>query len=405
LRPRLVRHGLPTVSDGASAMAGPLAEEPRAMAPAFSEKSFYLEEFYGKSLLFAMIPPAGQRINDYDSLVRTLRELRRNQSRCIVIAAPSSVPKLLRRMGRMAPAGEVPVFNPSLGLRTRPYPPDNAVTQIWEGLRAGSTVVASTNDDDPNDLIVFAQELASRLRVFKLIFLDRHDGLTDRKGERLSFVEMTRIRKLLRGVRTRERRAIIRAADRALKDGVGSVNLVSPREVYDELFSFIGAGTLFTEMQYGRVHPVSIDDFEEVEALIMRGQTEGYLLARTPEQIARILPSCFGYRVGDEHLAGVCSLVTEPYRRERAGEITALYTLTRFQGEGVAVELVKEVVKEAQARLLRYVFACTSEERAARFFGRLGFRRVASKQVPPAKWRGYDATRIARLTIFRYELD
>jgi amino-acid N-acetyltransferase len=393
------------VSDGVPAITGPLAEHPRAAAPAFSEKSFYLEEFYGKSLLFAMIPPAGHRVSDYDSLVRTLRELRRNQTRCIVIASPAAVPKLLRRMGRMAPAREVPIFDPSLGLRTRPYPPDSAVTQIWEGLRAGSIVVASTNDDDPGDLIVFAQELASRLRVFKLIFLDRNDGLTGRLGERLSFVEMTRIRKTLRGVATRERRTIIRAADRALKDGVGSVNLVSPREVYDELFSFIGAGTLFTEMQYGRVLPISIDDFEEVEALILRGQHEGFLLERSPEQIARILPSCFGYRIGDEHLAGICSLLTDPYRRERAGEITALYTLTRFQGEGVAVELVKEVVKEAQARMLRYVFACTSEERAARFFSRLGFRRVRSDAVAAAKWRGYEAARIARLMIFRYELD
>jgi amino-acid N-acetyltransferase len=213
------------------------------------------------------------------------------------------------------------------------------------------------------------------------------------------------MRKTIRGGGSRERRAIIRAADRALKDGVGSVNLVSPRQVYDELFSFIGAGTLFTEMQYGRVLPISIDDFEEVEALILRGQHEGYLLERSPDQIARILPSCFGYRVGDEHLAGICSLLTDPYRRERAGEITALYTLTRFQGEGVAVELVKEVVREAQARMLRYVFACTSEDRAARFFVRLGFRRVRADALPAAKWRGYDAARIARLAIFRYELD
>jgi N-acetylglutamate synthase-like GNAT family acetyltransferase len=158
-------------------------------------------------------------------------------------------------------------------------------------------------------------------------------------------------------------------------------------------------------MQYGRVLPISIDDFEEVEALILRGQHEGFLLERSPEQIARILPSCFGYRIGDEHLAGICSLLTDPYRRDRAGEITALYTLTRFQGEGVAVELVKEVVKEAQARMLRYVFACTSEERAARFFSRLGFHRVRSDALPVAKWRGYDAARFARLTIFRYELD
>ena len=100
-------------------------------------------------------------------------------------------------------------------------------------------------------------------------------------------------------------------------------------------------------MQYGFVRPVSIDDFEEVEALIVRGQTEGHLLPRTPEQIAQILPSCFGYRIGDEHLAGICSLLTEPYRRDRAGEITAMYTLTRFQGEGVAAVLVREILKEA----------------------------------------------------------
>src|SRR6202022_4484838 len=102
-----------------------------------------------------------------------------------------------------------------------------------------------------------------------------------------------------------------------------------------------------------------------------RGQREGYLLARSREEIAQLLPSCFGYRIGDEHLAGVCALLTEPYRRERAGEITGLYTLTRFLGEGVASELVKEVIAEAQARHLSYVFACTSAERAARFFARL----------------------------------
>ncbi len=138
----------------------------------------------------------------------------------------------------------------------------------------------------------------------------------------------------------------------------------------------------------------------------MRGQNEGFLLPRSPTEIANLLPSCFGYRVGDEHLAGVCALLTEPYRRERAGEITGLYTLTRFLGEGVASELIKEVIAEAQARRLTYVFACTSEERAARFFGasrigKLKFRRVGPKSVAPHKWRGYEKSRIARLSIFR----
>src|SRR5260221_863097 len=78
-----------------------------------TEKTFYLEEFYGKSLLFALIPPAGQRIGDFDSLLQTLRELRRNQTRCIVIVAPSALPKLMRRLGKLAPKTPPPVFNPS----------------------------------------------------------------------------------------------------------------------------------------------------------------------------------------------------------------------------------------------------------------------------------------------------
>ncbi len=392
------------MSEAETPLAPNFATNGRRRAPVFTEKTFYLEEFYGKSLLFALIPPAGQRVADFDSLVQTLRELKRNQTRCVVIIAPSAMPKLIRRLGRLAPKEPPPVFNPSDGLRSRPYPPDSAVAEIWERLRAGSIVVASMSRDDADDLTVFARELASRLRVFKLLMLDRAGGLVAPGGERLSFVEVKRIGRVMRHVHSPARRAIVRAARHCLEDGVGSVNLVAPRDVYEELFSFIGAGTLFTEMQYGFVRPVSIDDFEEVEALIIRGQNEGFLLARNSEQIARILPSCFGYRIGDEHLAGICSLLTEPYRRDRAGEITAMYTLTRFQGEGVAAELVREVIAEARARHLKFVFACTSEERASRFFGRLGFRRVSARDVPASKWRGYDAARIARLHIFRSDL-
>ena len=377
----------------------------RPRARLFSEKTFYLEEFYGKSLLFAFVPPTGQRIADFDSLVLTLRELRRNQSRCVVIVSPSALPKLLRRLGRLAPKEPPPIFNPSDGLRSRPYPPDSAVAEIWERLRAGSIVVASMSRDDADDLIVFARELARRLRVFKLLMLERGGGLLDKNGETLSFVEQSRIGRVRRHVRSRARKAIVRAALDALEDGVGSVNLVAPRDVYEELFSFVGAGTLFTEMQYGFVRPVSIDDFEEVEALIVRAQDEGHLLPRSPDQIARILPSCFGYRIGDEHLAGICSLLTEPYRRDRAGEITAMYTLTRFQGEGVAAVLVREILKEAEARRLKYVFACTSEDRVGGFFSRLGFKRVSAREVPTAKWRGYDSSRIKRISIFRSNLD
>jgi len=88
-------------------------------------------------------------MSDFDSMVKTLRELRRNQTRCVVIVSPSALPQVLRRLGKMAPREAPPMFDPTFGLRTRPYPPDSAIAKIWYALRAGSIVVASTSTDDP----------------------------------------------------------------------------------------------------------------------------------------------------------------------------------------------------------------------------------------------------------------
>jgi len=370
----------------------------------FTEKSFYLEEFYGKSLLFGLVPPTGERLSQLDSLFRTLRELRRNQTRCIVMASTRALPTLMRRMGHLVVPKPPLRFNPAEGIRTRPYPPDSAISAIWHGLRPGSIVAAGVETQEPSGVVVFIQQLASRLRVFKLLLLDQAGGLVDAAGNRHSFVQIGRVRPMLSDLKSPLRRAVVRAARRAVEDGVASVSLVPPGEVYQELFSFAGSGTIFTESGYGCVRQISIDDFEEVEALIIRAQNEGFLLSRSEDEIARLLPSCFGYRIGDEHLAGIVSLLTEPYRHERAGEITALYTLTRFQGEGVAAELINQVLTEASARRLRYVFACTSEERAAYLFEQLKFRRIGTHEVSPAKWRGYDKNRVALLSIFRYDL-
>src|ERR1017187_2694409 len=128
---------VPVNDFGAIGLGDPVGK-PRRGAPIFTEKTFYLEEFYGKSLLFALIPPAGQRISDFDSLVLTLRELRRNQTRCLVIVSRSALPKLMPRLGRLAPNVPPPVCNPPDGLRSPPYPPDSALPAILEPPRAPS---------------------------------------------------------------------------------------------------------------------------------------------------------------------------------------------------------------------------------------------------------------------------
>ncbi|MCL5044653.1 MAG: GNAT family N-acetyltransferase [Deltaproteobacteria bacterium] len=370
-----------------------------------SEKTFYLEEFHGKSLLFLLVPPSGRSLGERAALRRTLRELARNQTRCVVLAPLALFPRLTEQLGRLLPRRPAPTFNPSEGLRSYPYPPDETVAEIWRGLREGNVLAAAAATGDLPVLGNFALRLAARLGIFKLVILDRAGGLVDTAGRRLPFVQSRRLPSALgRQGAAASRRLLMRLATRALEHGVASVNLASARGLYQELFSFTGSGTLFTRQSYGQVEPISMDDFAEVEALILRGQNEGFLLPRSADEIARLLPSCFVYRVGSERLAGVCCLFAAPYRRERAGEITALYTLTRFKGEGVAAELLHKVVGEARARRLRYVFACTVEDNAARFFSRLEFRRAAPAEVPAAKWRRYDPERLRRLSVFRLDL-
>ncbi len=66
---------------------------------------------------------------------------------------------------------------------------------------------------------------------------------------------------------------------------------------------------------------------------------------------------------------------------------------------------VGEILTEAKERRLKYVFAITSEERVGVFFKRLGFKRAGRREVPAAKWRGYDSARIKHISIFRIDLD
>src|SRR5258705_237470 len=108
----------------------------------------------------------------------------------------------------------------------------------------------------------------------------------------------------------------------------------------EELFTYEGSGTLFTRDDYCRVAPLGLDDFAQAERLLERGQREGLLKLRSPEEIAEVLGAGFGATICDRHLAGVAGLLTAPYAAERAGEIVGLYTITRFKGEGIGERLV-----------------------------------------------------------------
>jgi N-acetylglutamate synthase-like GNAT family acetyltransferase len=408
-------------------MASP-AERRLPIVEAFDEKQFYLDEFRGHTLLFAIAADELAREADYEQLAAVTRALLTNDTRVLLLVSCADggrgeqmLRRLQRRLGPLVFRDEtMPLFR-QRGARASAFnqlSPDAFTTpagttatlcSIWAALRRGPLFVGIIAGTTRASATIFAQELGSRLRVHKLVLTEPDGGVSGSDGKPLSFMDETILETLLAAgqaewVGLGERRETLTAIRAALLGGVTAVNLCSLAGVARELFTYDGSGTLFTLQDYCTVQRLGIDDFEEVERLIERGQREGMLKVRTAEEVGAMLVNGYGATIGAHHLAGICALTTAPYVTERAGELVGLYTITRFKGEGVGARLVARVLADARLAGLEYVFACTTEERAQGFFERQGFQRVGHAMVPPAKWATYDPQRKAIVAVFRFDL-
>jgi amino-acid N-acetyltransferase len=285
---------------------------------------------------------------------------------------------------------------------------DLRLAQIWSVLRTCPLFVGLWSSQASSSFISCVQQLAVRLKVYKLILLDPIGGVST-GGNRLSFMNGPVLGELLRPgeaewARLGDRRALLETVRAALEGGVSSVSLCPITGLARELFTYEGCGTLFTSTDYCRVERLGIDDFHEVEKLLERGQQEGYLKARTPAEIGQLLLHGYGARLGSfpGEMAGFCALL--PYPEENAAEIVGLYTITRFQGEGIGDRLVATMIAEGEQRGFSYLFASTTREGAQRLFERHGFGRVTPADVAAAKWQGYNPERKSQVMVYRQEL-
>jgi amino-acid N-acetyltransferase len=383
----------------------------------FEEKDFYLEEFRGRSVLIAVAPEMRAARPDLSPLAAAVTELARNDTRVLLwwpAGEPASERRLRAALAR-ARAGTVrrrrlaraalslvrldgATLGGSSGEQMRGV--------LWEMLRREPICLLVVRGPDGAAFPHPAIDLAVALRIAKLVLLHPDGGLLSAAPRRLSFVDRNVLDALLRQGEAEwsglgDRRSLLAGVRDALAGGVEAVNLCTAEGVGQELFTYEGSGTLFTQADYCHVGPLGVDEFAQAERLLERGQREGLLKFRTPREMAQVLAVAFGAVLRPRHLAGVAGLLTAPYAAERAGEIVGLYTITRFKGEGIGERLVTRLVSEAEQRGLAYVFAVAIDERAQQFFARLGFERVASGDVPAAKWQGYDMRRRARVAIFR----
>jgi len=341
----------------------------------FSEKSFYLGEFRGRTL--GLLLPTAE-VAASPALLALLRELRENAIRVVLVARAGTAGEGLE-CGRLD-LGE-----------------ERLEGRAWRELRRSGRVLVETRDDAAAALLAVAQ----RLGLFKVIRLADTPGLRDADGRRRSFIDRGELPGLVLASVT-PLRELLREVEALLAAGVPSVNLCSVEGLHDELFTYSGSGTLFTRERYIEVRRFGVDDFDAADDLIARGAAEGYLAPRTPEAVDRLLADGFGAFVEGRHLAGIGALRLAP--GADAGEVASLYTLTRFEGEGVGSHLVGYAIARASELGLAYVYACTTAQRVGAFFERLGFRLVDQSGVPAEKWQAYDPERRRRLSCYRRDI-
>ena len=268
--------------------------------------------------------------------------------------------------------------------------------RLWLGLSDHGVAVATTR---PGSTASAAAGIAVALRCTKLVITD---GSRDWRSAMSSFMTLDRLADEL-GPRTSGNGGsvadslpptVAEAVSHALRHGVDSVNVCRLTALEDELLTVDGAGVLFTVTDFLEVQPFGLDDMPMVEEFVARGVAEGYLLPRERLDVARLIATGLGVRVSRTgHLVGIGALVVAPYRSHRVGEITSIYTISRFTGEGVGSRLIDGLIDRAGKKGLRAVFACTTSAKAAAFFERQGFSAVAADDLPAAKWDGYDAER------------
>jgi amino-acid N-acetyltransferase len=350
-------------------MDGPAFGKPEP----FSEKSFYVQEFRGRTL--ALCAPDADAVA---TLAPVVGDLGANGIRSLVL-----VPETLD----LGALGALPRVDARV---------ERLEGEVWRGLREVHAVGIVLSGD--GGFAAGCRRVAARLGVAKLVFLDAAGGLAQPDGHRISFMNLDELEPLARDAEHPHRGLLVEIRA-ALEAGIAAVNLCTAEGLADELFTYAGSGTLFTRDRYLAVRRLTLDDYDAAHHLMDRGVEEGYLAPRSEREREQVLAGGFGAFVEGRHLAGIGALILHP--DGRSGEIASLYTLTRFLGEGVGAHLVTHALAQAEPLGLERVFACTTQERVGAFFERMGFTLADSCELPAARWEGYDPDRRARLRCYQ----
>ncbi len=85
-------------------------------------------------------------------------------------------------------------------------------------------------------------------------------------------------------------------------------------------------------------------------------------------------------------------------------EIVALYTVSRFKGEGVGTKLLARILRKRAPEDSPACLPARPKNAPRSSSLATGFRTVAPSEIPAAKWIDYDSERMQRVVVLRLEL-
>ncbi|MBF0370216.1 MAG: GNAT family N-acetyltransferase [Magnetococcales bacterium] len=274
---------------------------------------------------------------------------------------------------------------------------------LWESRRP--FLGMGLREADYSEFLSAVSRRIAPLRLSRLLVMDPEGGLKEAPGRQvISYVNARQLSPLVEEAPQNRRGLLLAFIQNLLTHGAGGISLCRLEDVSRELFTFEGCGTFFSKHHYCRVRRLGFDDFSEMAAIMQRGEVAGYLLPRNQSEMLDVLTGGYGAFFGDDHLAGVCGLLTAPYADVNVGELVSLITLGRFQGEGVGRQLVFRIKRDGRRRGLKTLFACTRSPQVVDFFQSCGFRVLDPGSVPEQKWQGYDQERKLGLTCLGVDL-
>lgn len=170
----------------------------------------------------------------------------------------------------------------------------------------------------------------------------------------------------------------------------------TPGDLYQEIFTHRGRGTLFSQQYENCIRPAKLSDTHQIALLLRPASQSSSVLPLTEDQIAADIARHSVYTVNGEIIAHA---KLTPYGD--MVELGKFATLPRYQGKGRARELAQYLIERAVGEGFRSIFALTTQERMGRFFMALGFDEV-QRECLPLEWSAsYDLSRPSRAYLMK----